>query len=144
MVHHIVMWKFKPEVEDAKKSELKKAMAENLKSLVGKVPGLLTVDFVEAPLASSTHDMALVTTLEKAEDVAVYAKHPEHVKVADTYVRPYTTERAALDYEDYGSVSEKPSTDFAGAFGLLRRPHSDKISHKLGLAAHEKPFSDTL
>ena len=23
-------------------------------------------------------------------------------------------------------------------------PHSDKISHKLGLAAHEKPFSDTL
>ena len=67
---------------------------------VGKVPGLLTVDFVEAPLASSTHDMALVTTLEKAEDVAVYAKHPEHVKVADTYVRPYTTERAALDYEE--------------------------------------------
>ena len=92
MVHHIVMWKFKPEVEDAKKPELKKAMAE--------VPGLLTVDFVEAPLASSTHDMALVTTLEKAEDVAVYAKHPEHVKVADTYVRPYTTERAALDYEE--------------------------------------------
>ena len=38
--------------------------------------------------------------LEKAEDVAVYAKHPEHVKVADTYVRPYTTERAALDYEE--------------------------------------------
>ena len=36
MVHHIVMWKFKPEVEDAKKPELKKAMAENLKSLVGK------------------------------------------------------------------------------------------------------------
>ena len=26
----------------------------------------------------------------------------------------------------------------------LRRPHSDKISHKLRLAAHEKPFSDTL
>ena len=23
-------------------------------------------------------------------------------------------------------------------------PHSDKISHKLGLAAYEKPFSDTL
>ena len=38
--------------------------------------------------------------LEKAEDVAVYAKHPEHVKVADTYVRPYTMERAALDYEE--------------------------------------------
>ena len=40
-----------------------------------------------------------ITTLETAEDIAVYGKHPEHVKVADTYVRPYTTERACLDYE---------------------------------------------
>ena len=30
------------------------------------------------------------------------------------------------------------------AVAPLRRPHSDKISHKLRLAAHEKPFSDTL
>ena len=100
MVHHIVMWKFKPEVEESKKPELKKAMAENLKSLVGKVPGLLSVDFVTDPIPSSTHDIALVTTMEKAEDIKVYGSHPEHVKVADTYVRPYTTERACLDYED--------------------------------------------
>ena len=99
MVHHIVMWKFKPEIEESQKPQLKQAMAEHLKGLVEKVPGLLTVDFVEQPLPSSTHDMALVTTLEKAEDVAVYGSHPEHVKVADTYVRPYVTERACLDYE---------------------------------------------
>ena len=100
MVHHIVMWKFKAEIEEEKKQELKKNMAEHLKSLVGKVSGLLTADFVEEPISSSTHDMALVTTFEKAGDIAVYAKHPEHVKVADTYVRPYVTERACLDYED--------------------------------------------
>ena len=70
MVHHIVMWKFKPEIEEERKPELKKAMAEHLKSLVGKVPGLLTVEFVEQPLSSSTH------------------------------VRPFVTERACLDYED--------------------------------------------
>ncbi len=100
MVHHIVMWKFKPEIEENRKPELKKAMEENLKGLVGKVPGLLTVDFVTDPIPSSTHDVALITTLEKAEDIAVYGSHPEHVKVADTYVRPYTIERACLDYED--------------------------------------------
>ena len=98
MVHHIVMWKFKPEIEEEKKPELKKAMKENLAGLVGKVPGLLTVEFVEDPLTSSTHDVALVTTLEKAEDIAVYAAHPAHVAVADTYVRPFVTERACLDY----------------------------------------------
>lgn len=99
MVHHVVMWKFRPEIPEEKKPELKAAMAENLKALVGKVPGLLTVEFVESPLPSSTHDVALVTTLEKPEDIAVYGVHPEHVKVADTYVRPYVTERACLDYK---------------------------------------------
>ncbi|MCC8067633.1 MAG: Dabb family protein [Clostridiales bacterium] len=99
MVYHIVMWKFKEEIPEEKKPELKAAMAENLKSLVGKVPGLLTVEFVPEPISSSTHDMALVTTLEKAEDIAVYAKHPAHVAVANTYVRPYVCSRSCLDYE---------------------------------------------
>lgn len=98
MVHHIVMWKFKEEVEEEKKAELKQAMSEHLTALVGKVPGLLTLEFVDAPFASSTHDIALVSTLEKAEDIVVYAHHPEHVAVADLYVRPYVTERACLDY----------------------------------------------
>ena len=62
--------------------------------------GLVSLKFVAAPLASSTHDMALVSVLEKPEDVAGYSTHPAHVAVADTYVRPYTCQRAALDYED--------------------------------------------
>ena len=73
-------------------------MAEHLESLVGKVPGLLSLEFVSDPISSSTHDIALVSTLEKSEDIAVYATHPEHVKVADTYVRPYVCERSCLDY----------------------------------------------
>lgn len=98
MVNHIVMWNFKSEIKEEDKVAIKAAMEENLKALVGKVPGLLTVKFVSNPLPSSTHDIALVTTLEKAEDVAVYATHPEHVKVADTYVRPYVKDRACLDF----------------------------------------------
>ena len=80
------------------KEELKKAMEENLTALVGKIPGLLTLEFVACPFGSSTHDMALVSTFEKEEDISVYAKHPAHVAVADTYVRPFVTERACLDY----------------------------------------------
>ena len=99
MVNHIVMWNFKDEIKDEDKAVLKAAMEENLKALVGKVPGLLTLEFVENPITSSTHDIALVTTLEKAEDIAVYAKHPAHVHVADTYVRPYVCNRSCLDYE---------------------------------------------
>lgn len=99
MVYHIVMWNFKEEIAEEEKSHLKVEMAVNLKTLVGKVPGLLTVDFVEEPVLSSTHDIALITTFEKVEDIKVYANHPEHVKVADTYVRPYVCGRACLDCE---------------------------------------------
>lgn len=99
MVHHIVMWNFKPEIKEEDKAGLAAKMAEELKGLVGQVPGLLTVEFVSAPIPSSTHDIALVTTLEKAEDVAVYGSHPVHVAVADTFVRPYVCDRCCLDYE---------------------------------------------
>lgn len=99
MVHHIVMWRFKQEIREEEKKNLLKEMEVHLKGLVGKVPGLLTVEFVSEPISSSTHDMALVTTLEHAEDIAKYAVHPEHVKVADTYVRPFVCDRVCLDYE---------------------------------------------
>lgn len=99
MVHHIVMWNFKEEILEEQKPELKTKMEQALKGLVGQVPGLLTVDFVSQPISSSTHEIALVTTLEKAEDIAVYAKHPAHVAAADTYVRPYVCNRSCLDYE---------------------------------------------
>lgn len=98
MVHHIVMWKLKPEIPDVEKSALKQAMRENLCALVGKVPGLLSLEFVDDPLPSSTHDIALVAVLEHSEDIGIYASHPAHVAVADTYVRPYVTERVCLDY----------------------------------------------
>lgn len=99
MIYHIVMWNFKKEVDDSEKERLKSDMALHLKALVGKVPGLLTVDFIERPFSSSTHEMALVTTFARAEDIPVYAGHPEHVRAADAYVRPYTCDRACLDYE---------------------------------------------
>ncbi len=99
MVHHIVMWKFKPEIGEEEQQMKKQEMKEHLTALVGKVPGLLSLEFVENPFPSSTHDIALVSTMEKAEDIGVYATHPEHVAVADTYVRPFVMERACLDYE---------------------------------------------
>ena len=100
MVHHIVMWNFRSEVPEEERPVRMKDMAEQLEGLVGTVPGLLSAKFISAPLPSSTHDMALVTTLEKAEDVAVYGNHPAHVNVADTYVRPYVCGRACIDYEE--------------------------------------------
>lgn len=99
MVKHIVMWNFKEEISEEEKIKLKTIMNEKLCGLVGQVPGLLEVQFVEKPLGSSTHEIALITKMNTAEDVAIYATHPAHVYVADHYVRPYVKDRACLDYE---------------------------------------------
>ena len=39
------------------------------------------------------------TTLENEEMLKGYQKHPAHVEVANTYVRPYTDVRMCMDYE---------------------------------------------
>lgn len=98
MVYHIVMWNFKPEVEEGSKPEILKNMQTNLEALVGVVPGLLSVKYVAEPLATSTHEFALVTTLEKVEDVKSYGAHPAHVEVAETYIKPFACDRVCLDY----------------------------------------------
>ena len=41
----------------------------------------------------------LDSTLTDAEALKNYAVHPEHVKVADTKVRPFTRSRTCIDYE---------------------------------------------
>ncbi|MCP1101789.1 hypothetical protein M2454_001321 [Aequitasia blattaphilus] len=99
MVKHVVMWSFKPEVKEEDKAMRKEEMKKNLEGLVGVVPGLIDAHYVETPLPSSTHDMGLVTTHESPEAIKAYAKNPDHVKVAETYVRPFVHNRSCLDYE---------------------------------------------
>ena len=41
----------------------------------------------------------LDSTFESEDDLKNYAKHPEHVAVADGKVRPFTISRACLDFE---------------------------------------------
>lgn len=99
MIRHIVLWCFKEEIVEERKAGLKQEMKANLLSLVGKVPGLLSADFVSEPIEGSTHDMALIAELENREALPGYQQHPEHVHVADTYIRPFVCNRSCFDYE---------------------------------------------
>jgi hypothetical protein len=99
-VKHIILWTLKPELTEEEKATVKAGIKTGLEGLVGKVPGLLDVTVhIDGRLPSSTADVMLDSTLESAEALKAYATHPEHVAVADTKVRPYTAQRACLDYE---------------------------------------------
>ena len=95
MVKHVIIWTLK---EEYNTGEIKSTMKKELESLVGKVPGLLEMKIEISPLASSNGDVMLYSVLENEDSLKGYAAHPEHVRVADTFVRPYTKTRACFDF----------------------------------------------
>lgn len=99
-VKHIILWTLNPELTDDEKQQVKTGIKAGLEGLVGKVPGLLDVKVhIDGRLVSSNADVMLDSTLESEEALKGYAKHPEHVAVANTKVRPYTVQRSCLDFE---------------------------------------------
>lgn len=99
MVKHIILWKLKDELSSEEKTVVIKNIKEQLESLAGKIPGLTEIIVRADPLASSNAEVMLDSTLESEEALKGYQTHPEHVKVADTYVRPYAEVRMCMDYK---------------------------------------------
>lgn len=99
MVKHIILWTLNPALSQEEKETVKAGIKEGLEGLVGKVPGLIDVKVqASGRLASSTADLMLDSTLEDEAALKVYALHPEHLAVANTKVRPFTVQRACLDF----------------------------------------------
>lgn len=96
MVKHIILWKLKDECNTL---AVKQTMKEQLEGLVGKVPGLIEMNIQINSLKSSNADVMLYSVLENEEALKGYATHPDHVFVADTFVRPFTQSRLCLDFE---------------------------------------------
>ena len=99
MVKHVILWQLKDELTVDEKKKIKAEMVVALEGLVGKVPGLLEVKVQTEGLASSNAEVMLDTTLTDEEALKGYAVHPDHVEVANTYVRPFTKTRLCLDFE---------------------------------------------
>ena len=99
MVKHIILWKLNEELQDSQKEEVRIGIKKNLEGLCGKIPGLVSMKININPLSSSNVDVMMDSTFEDEEALKIYQKHPEHVKVADTFVRPYTVARSCMDYE---------------------------------------------
>ena len=99
MVKHVILWNLKESLSDAEKEEVKKGAKEGLENLIGKIPGLIDIKVNTVGLPSSNADMMLDSTFESTEALKGYSKHPEHVAVADSKVRPFTASRVCMDYE---------------------------------------------
>lgn len=99
MVKHVILWKLKETLNGDEKKKVLDDMKKNLEGLKGKIQGLEDIKIIINPLGSSNADVMLDSVLVDAEALAGYQSHPEHVNVANTYVRPFTEIRLCMDYE---------------------------------------------
>ena len=80
MVKHIILWTLKDEYTEAQKKEIRAGIKEGLEGLKGQIPGMIDISVRTDYLPTSTVDV-------------------KHVAVADTRVRPFTANRACMDFE---------------------------------------------
>ena len=99
MVKHIILWNLKDEFSTDEKTKIKNEIKVGLESLQGKIEGLVEIKVQIDKLDSSTADLMLDSTFENEEALKFYSTHPEHVKVANEKVRPFTAVRSCLDFE---------------------------------------------
>lgn len=100
MVKHVILWTLKDEFSESEKETIKKDMKEALEGLMGKIPGLLDIKvYIKGLETSANAEVMLDSTMESFEALKGYAIHPDHVKVADEKVRPFTASRSCLDFE---------------------------------------------
>lgn len=99
MIKHVILWTLREDILAEELPSVKAGIKEGLEGLQGKIPGLISIKVNTNGLASSTADVMLDSAFESEEALKGYSKHPLHVEVANTKVRPFTKTRACLDYE---------------------------------------------
>lgn len=100
MVKHVILWQLKDEFSESEKAEILKNAKINLEGLSGKIEGLTEIKLINEGLASSNADMMLDSSFVSEEALKAYQSHPDHVYVADNFIRPYTKARLCLDFEE--------------------------------------------
>ncbi len=99
MVKHVILWQLKEECRTEEREKIKEGIKEGLESLKEKIPGLLDICVQTDCLPSSNADVMLDSAFTDEKALKGYSVHPEHIKIADAKVRPYTKTRMCMDFE---------------------------------------------
>ena len=98
MLKHIVLFKLKPAAEGASKEENAKKIKRDLEALKGKIPQIRHIEVgINCIPGDAAYDIAIYSEFADEKDLALYAKHPEHVKIAE-FVGRVRESRVVVDY----------------------------------------------
>ena len=99
MIKHIVMWNIKENVEGRTKLENGKIIKEKMEELKDLIEEIVTLEVgINIVEGKGARDLVLNAEFNNLEDLDIYQKHPDHVKLVE-FVGPYLENRAVIDYE---------------------------------------------
>lgn len=98
MIRHIVMWKFRRDMEETPQ-QIASEMKRRLEDLNGKIDGLLRAEVgVNMKETASSYDAVLTADFTSFEAMEAYKVNPLHVVISD-YCKDRRLERVDVDYE---------------------------------------------
>jgi hypothetical protein len=95
MIHHLVLFKLQPGVDDEKVEW----MMRQTRIQLLKIPEVLNIKCGKPVTPGTEWNFFLSVDVESLEKLAVYRGDPNHVKFLEEVIRPNTTDRLAIDYE---------------------------------------------
>ncbi|MEI6350726.1 MAG: Dabb family protein [Verrucomicrobiota bacterium] len=95
MIHHVVLFKLKPEVTPEKLEEM---MRQTRISLL-KIGEVLSVKCGKNIDPASDWGFFIAVDFESMEKLAIYREDAIHIKYVEEVIKPNTDARVALDYE---------------------------------------------
>lgn len=98
MIRHIVMWKFRRDLEETPQ-QVAMEMKSRLEALNGKIDGLLRAEVgVNIKETASSYDAVLTADFPSFEVMEAYKVNSLHVEVSE-YCKSRRLERVDVDYE---------------------------------------------
>ena len=99
MIKHMVMWKLKESHNGESKNEIIQNVKTILEDLTSKISQITELEVgINFNPSDAAYDVVLYSSFNSREDLDIYQKHPDHVKVAG-YISEVRTERTVVDYE---------------------------------------------
>lgn len=98
MIKHVVLFKFKSDIQEAEKAEKLLSIKASLEQLRNSIDELLFIEIGINSNPSEAYDLALISEFQTWDDLKTYVAHPEHQKVG-AVIRQILDQRACVDYE---------------------------------------------
>lgn len=98
MLKHIVMWRFRKDVDQLTPQQHARKMKQQLEDLRGVIEEIHSLECgIDMLRTSASFDLVLTLEVEDAAALARYANNPAHLLIAD-YAQRVTETRVVVDY----------------------------------------------